>query len=165
MDSSLSIIGSVASIVSAFWAFFEARKARKSANEVMKYQKEIKTRIESSALDRLHDETKSVLHKVSYFGPSCNMTSIRGKSAQNVALEVEEYTRLLREHSVHFDDLNIKNKIDKICNELMPNVKGLSEGVSFDDKKKYGSNIYLLIERLLPITNATRQSIALKQNI
>jgi hypothetical protein len=163
MDSTISIIGSVASIGSAIWAFIEAKKAKNAASEIKKYRSEIETRIESSSLQRIYEEIKRILYKVSSFGPSSNATSVRGKNAQDVAKEVEEFARILLESSVHFRDFYSKEAIRISCKSLPNLIKGLAEADSFNDKKKHGSEIYQIIESLLPIIKATCQNLTLKE--
>jgi len=157
----LYVIGAVASIGCAIWAFFEAKSARKAAKGIQKYHTAIEKRIEATAINKIHDQTKLLLQKVSCVGYSSTEVSIKGLNQQDIAREVEEYARLLREHMNHFNDAKTKQKICKLCNELPTHIKGLAAATTFLDTKRYGSEIYRLIDSILPFTRATSQSLTL----
>jgi uncharacterized C2H2 Zn-finger protein len=145
----ISIIGSVASIGSAIWAFIEGKKAASSATKAEKVRDEIIERRKIVEISQVHAETSRILKIASKVGPSCNPPLLRGVNCGAIAKEVEEYSRYINEHSSHFTDL-FENKAKELCNQLRPDIEALSEAKSFEDKKATGMNIYYKIDGFMP---------------
>ncbi|WP_201534104.1 hypothetical protein [Psychrobacter immobilis] len=65
MESLLSLLGSVASIGAAIWAYIEARKAAVSASEVEKVRNGMIDRRRLGEVSKVHAQTDKVLSVVS----------------------------------------------------------------------------------------------------
>ncbi|MGR6863420.1 hypothetical protein ACU5EH_25485 [Aliivibrio salmonicida] len=156
-ESVISVIGSVASIGAAIWAFIEANKASKSATKAEKVKGELVERRKLVEVSQIHAETSRILKTVSTVGPSCNASLLRGVNCANIAKEVEEYCRYINEQSSHFSDF-FDNKAKELCGSVRPQVELLSEAKSFDDKKNAGKNIYYLIDDFMPFVKGLSDS-------
>ena len=149
-ESTLSIIGSVASIGGGIWAYLEAKKAKSSASKAELVKKEIVERRKLVEVSQIHAETSRILKTVSKVGPSCTSSLLRGVNCANIAHEVEEYCRYLNEQSAYFSDF-FDNKAKELCLAIRPQVEVLSEAKTFEDKKSSGKNIYYLIDDFMPV--------------
>ena len=145
----ISVIGSLASIAAAIWAFIEARKASKAATKAENVKDEIIERRKIVEVSQVHAETSRILKIVSKVGPSCNQSLLRGVNCGSIAKEVEEYSRFINEHSSHFTDF-FENKAKELCEQLNPDIESLSEAKSFEDKKESGKSIYYKINSFMP---------------
>ena len=99
MESFISIIGSIASIGAAIWAFVEARKSAKAATKAEVLRDELIHRRTMVEVSQVHSETKRVLSIVSKVGPSCNTKLLKGVNCAEVAKEVEVYSSFIFEQS------------------------------------------------------------------
>lgn len=150
LDNTLSVIGSIISIVSAIWAFFEARKALGAASRAEEVRDQIIERRIIVEVSRVYAETTRILKTVSAVGPSCNQALLRGVSTALIAKEIEEYARFLNEQSVHFSDA-FDNRAKELCSDLREDIEALADAKSFDEKKNAGKRIYYKINNFLPI--------------
>jgi hypothetical protein len=150
MDSTLSILGSLASIAGAIWAFKEARSSAKSATQAKALHDEIIHRRKMLEVSQIHSDTKRILSVVSKVGPSTNARMLRGVNGAEIAKEVEEYTRALLEQSAHFSEA-FGNDARSLCENLRPEIEKLAEAIPPQDKKTHGMSIYYQIENFMPI--------------
>lgn len=158
----VSVIGSIASIAGAVWAFVEARKSSRAATKAEKVKDEIVSRRKLIEVSQVHVETKRILSRVSTVGPACNPSLLRGITGSSIAKDVEEYSRYLNEHSSHFDDF-FHNKAKELCQNLRPDIEALSEAESGDDIKSFGTSIYYKINGFMPL--AKKLSDERKENV
>jgi hypothetical protein len=150
MDSPLSILGSLASIGAAVWAFVEARKAARAASAAETMRDEIVDRRRLIEVSQVHADTKRVLVAVSDVGPSTNSKLLRGVDAAKIARQVEEYTRSLSEQSAHFSDF-FGNEARALCERLRPDIEKLAEATTPEEKKAAGKSIYYAISAFVSI--------------
>lgn len=153
----MSIIGSIASILGAVWAYAEARKAESSATKAETVRDEIIERRKIVEVSQVHTETNRILKVVSTVGPSCNPSYLKGVNCGAIAKDVEEYSRYINEHSSHFTDY-FENKAQELCGNLHPDIELLSEAKSFEDKKSAGKSIYYKINSFLPFVKELADS-------
>jgi hypothetical protein len=153
MEIWISIIGSIASIGGAIWAWYQAVDAAKSATKAEKVKREIIERRKIVELSQVYKETTRILQIVSKVGPSCNSSTIRGVNCSHIATEVSEYSRFLNEHSSHFTDL-FENKAKDLCVSIKDDIENLAEAKTFDDKKGAGKCIYYKIDDFAPIVKS-----------
>ena len=146
----ISVIGSIASIGGAIWAYTEAKKAKLSATKAEIIKIEMVDRRKLVEVSQVHSETSRILKTVSAVGPACNSSIIRGINCANIAKDVEEYCRFINEQSSHFTDF-FDNKAQQLCEALKEDIENLSEAKVFEDKKKAGKNIYYLINEFMPV--------------
>lgn len=149
IETWISIIGSIASIGGAVWAFVEAKKAALSANKAETVRDEIIARRKIVEISIVYAETTRILRSVSRVGPSCNESLLIGVNCDAIAKEVEEYSRFINEHSSYFTDLFV-NMAKDLCKQLYPDIEALSEAQSFADKKSAGKSIYYKINTFMP---------------
>jgi len=153
IETWISIIGSVASIGGAVWAFREAKNASLSATQAEKVRDEIIERRKIIEVSQVHTETSRILKIVSNVGPSCNPSMLKGVNCGNIAKDVEEYARFINEHSSYFTCF-FENEAKELCTSLNGDIEELSEAKSFDDKKKAGKSIYYKINNFMPTVKA-----------
>lgn len=149
MEDLLSILGSVASIGAAIWAFIEAGNAAESASQAAVVRNEMIGRRRLVEVSKVHAQTDRVLSVVSKIGPSCNVRKLKGVDFHGIAKEVEEYARYLNEQSSNFSDLFI-NKACSLCDELKGDIEALSEASDPETIKEIGKRIYYKINSFMP---------------
>ena len=149
METMLSILGSIASIGAAIWAFYEARQAAKSATKAETVRNEMIHRRKMVEVNQVHSETKRILNVVSKVGPSCNSKLIKGVNCADIAKEVEEYSRFINEQSSHFTTF-FENNAKELCEDLKDDIESLAEAKIFEDKKSAGKSIYYKIYNFMP---------------
>jgi len=149
----LYILGSIASIVGALWALYEAQQSRGYANQAKEARDEVVQRRGMIEVSQIHAETSRILRRLSVVGPSCSTKSIRGVDCAGVAGEVEEYARALNEQSSHFSDM-FDNQARALCADLRDDIEALSEAKDFDSKKGAGKSIYYKIYAFMPLVKA-----------
>ena len=153
METWISIIGSIASIGGAIWAWYQAVEATKSASKAEKVKGEIIERRKIVEVSQVHKETTRILQIVSKVGPSCNASTIRGVNCSHITTEVSEYSRFLNEHSSYFTDF-FENKAKDLCSSIKEDIEKLAEAKTFDDKKSVGKSIYYKIDEFVPIVKS-----------
>lgn len=153
MESWLSILGSLASIGGAIWAYFQARRSRTFAEQAKAIRDELVERRKVIEVSKVHAETTRILRLVSNVGPTCTPTSLKTVKCSEIAKEVEEYTRLLNEQGTHFTYM-LDNQARKLCEDLKPDIEALAEANDFDSKKSAGKSIYYKIDDFMPLVKA-----------
>ncbi|MEZ8093327.1 hypothetical protein ACED51_04505 [Photobacterium swingsii] len=149
IETWISVVGSIASICGAIWAFIEAGKASNAATKAENVKDEIIERRKLVEVSQVYAETSRILKVVSKVGPSCNQSLLRGVNCGTIAKDAEEYSRFINEHSSHFTDF-FENKARELCEQLHPFIEGLSEAKTFEDKKAAGKSIYYKINAFMP---------------
>jgi len=150
MESWLSVLGAIASIGGAIWAYVQARRARTFAEQAKAVRDELVERRKVIEISQVYIETTRILRCVSNVGPTCTPTSIKTVKCHEIAKEVEEYTRLLNEQSTHFTHM-LDNQAQKLCEDLKPDIEALAEAKEFDSKKSAGKSIYYKIDDFMPL--------------
>lgn len=150
MDSPLSILGSLASIGAAIWAFIEAKKAARAATRAAAMRDEIIHRRGLIEVSQVYADTKRILAVAAEVGPTTNAKLLRGVDTSNTARQIEEYARLLLEQSSHFSDL-FGNEARTLCERLRPDIESLAEATTPEQKKAAGKSIYYCISAFMPI--------------
>lgn len=149
IENAISVIGSIASIGGAIWAFFEAKKSTDAATKSELLHSELIHRREMIEVSIVHEETKRILGVVSKVGPSCNAQLIKGVNCADIAKEVEVYARFILEQSEHFTDF-FDNKARELCDDLTDDIEALSEATNFEQIKNCGKKIYYKIQNFMP---------------
>ncbi len=150
MDAVLSILSSIASILGAVWAFYEARKAARSASASEQARDELIDRRKLAELAQVHAETKRVLNLVAKVGSTATPQLVRGVNCADIAREVESYASMLLELRSHFSDL-YADRATELRDDLRLDISGLAEARTFEDKKRFGQSIYFKVENFTPV--------------
>lgn len=153
MEKWLSILGSIASIGGAVWAWYHAVQASKSASKAELVKSEIIERRKIVEVSQVYRETTRVLSILSKVGPSCNASTLRGVNCSHIATEVAEFSRFINEHSQYFSEL-FENKAKKLCKSIKDDIEKLAEAKDFDEKKNAGKTIYYKIDEFLPVVKS-----------
>ncbi len=149
METFLSIVGSVASIFGAIWAWVEAKKAARSADAAERVRQELVDRRKLVEVAQIHSEIKRVLGVVAKVGPTSTPQLVRGLNCADIAREVETFAAMLLERGSHFSDLSDHAMVMR--DDLRADIEGLAEAKTFEDKKRYGKSIYYKIESFTPV--------------
>ena len=153
MDSWLSILGSIASIGGAIYAYHQAGQSRKYATEAEQLRDELVNRRKLVEVSQVHAETNRILKVVSRVGPTCVPSSIKGIHVASIAQEVEEYSRFLNAQSSHFSEF-FSNRASELCATLKDDIETLSEASEFETIKATGKSIYYKINEFLPVVKS-----------
>lgn len=149
-DSWLSIIGSVASIGGAAWAFYQAKEAEGFAKKAESIKNEIVQHRVIVEVSQVYQESSRILKVISQVGPTCTKKSVRGLDVTSIAKSIEEYARFINEHSGHFNE-KLRNAATELCCNLRTCIEELAEAEGFDSQKEAGKKIYYLIDAFMPI--------------
>ncbi len=150
MDTFLSIVSSIVSIVAAIWAWVEARNASSSATAAERVREELADRRKLAEVAQIHSEIKRVLGVVSRVGPTSTPQLVRGLNCADIAREVETFVAMLLERGSHFTDL-YSDRATELRSDLRVDIEGLAEAQTFEDKKRHGKSIYYKIESFTPV--------------
>ena len=145
METVLSIVGSIISILSGIWAFIQAKKATRSADAAKRVLQEVVDRRKLTEIVQIHTEIKRVLNVVARVGPTSTPQLMKGVNCADIAREVETFVAMLQEQRSHFSDL-YSDRATELRNDLKLDIEGLSEAKIFEDKKRFGKSIYYKIE-------------------
>lgn len=164
-ETIVSVVGSIASIGGAIWAFVEADKAAKSVTKAESVRDEIINRRELIEVSKVHSETTRILKVASRVGPSSDLRRLTGFNAPEIASEIEEYVRFLSEHSSHFSEL-FENTARDLCDSLRDDISVLADARDPQSIKDIGKVIYNKIHGFLPtvkmISDLKRESVSVK---
>ncbi|MFQ2271203.1 hypothetical protein [Aeromonas enteropelogenes] len=165
LETIVSVVGSIASIGGAIWAFVEADKAAKSVTKAESVRDEIVNRRELIEVSKVHSETTRILKVASRVGPSSDLRRLTGFNAPEIASEIEEYVRFLSEHSSHFSEL-FENTARDLCDSLKDDISVLADARDPQSIKDIGKIIYNKIHGFLPtakmISDLKRESMSVK---
>ena len=150
MEAFLSIIGSIASIFGAIWALKEAKNAARYANAAERARREMVDRRNVAEVAQVHAEIKRILNLVARVGPTSTSQLMKGVNCADIAREVEAFVAMLLERRSHFSDV-YGDRATELRNDLRADIEGLAEAKTFDDKKRFGKNIYYRIENFTPV--------------
>lgn len=150
IDAALSVLGSVASIGAALWAFIEARRARRSAEKAETVRNELIDRRHLVEVSQLLPETRRILQSVSRVGPASTEKKLRGIDCAEIASEVDEYSRLIGELEAHFV-ADFQNSARELRAELRGDISALADAKTFERKKSAGMLIHEKIDNFLPL--------------
>lgn len=164
-EAIISVIGSLASIGGAIWAFVEADKAAKSVTKAESVRDELINRRELIEISKVHSETTRILKVASRVGPSSDLRRLTGFNAPEVASEIEEYVRFLSEHSSYFSEL-FENTARDLCDSLKDDIAVLADARDPKSIKDIGKVIYNKIHGFLAtakmISDLKRESVSVK---
>lgn len=149
IEATLSVLGSIASIGAAIWAFIEAKKARRAADKAETVRGELIDRRKLVEVSQLLTETRRVMQSVSRVGPACTEKKIKGVDCAEIAREVEEYCRSLGDMESHFV-VDFRSHARKLRSDLIADISELADAVSFEQKKAAGMRIYEKIDNFSP---------------
>jgi hypothetical protein len=149
IEATLSVLGSIASIGAAIWAFIEAKKARRAADKAETVRGELIDRRKLVEVSQLLTETRRVMQSVSRVGPACTEKKIKGVDCSEIAREVEEYCRLLGDMESHFA-VDFRSQAQKLRADLIADISELAGAVGFEQKKGAGMRIYEKIDSFSP---------------
>ena len=150
MEAFLSIVGSIASIFSAIWAFREAKNAARAADAAERTRREMVDRRDLAEVAQIHAEIKRILSLVARVGPTSTAQLIKGVNCADIAREVEVFIAMLLERRSHFSDF-YGDRATELRNDLRTDIEGLAEAKTFEDKKRFGKSIYYRIENFTPV--------------
>lgn len=149
IEATLSVLGSIASIGAAIWAFIEAKNARRAADKAETVRGELIDRRKLVEVSQLLTETRRVMQSVSRVGPACTEKKIKGVDCSEIAREVEEYCRLLGDMESHFV-VDFRSQAQKLRADLIADIRELADAVGFEQKKAAGMRIYGKIDGFSP---------------
>lgn len=144
----IGLVGSIASIVSAGWAWIQANRAKQAASDAARFRGEIINRRELIENSHIYKETKSIQNRILALGPKCSTMSAKGIDCAELAESVLRYSSMLQEHTSNFPDAT-KVIIASFATNVKPLIDKLARAKRFDEKKNVGTEIYFLLEPLL----------------
>lgn len=150
METFLSILGSLASIIGAIWSLREAKNAAHSAEAAKHFHQQIVERRNLAEVAQIHTETMRIRSLVARVGPTSTAQLLKGVNCADIAREVEAFVATLLERRSHFSDL-YGDRATELRDDLRMDIEGLAEAKSFEDKKRFGKSIYYKIENFTPI--------------
>ena len=152
IEAALSVLGSIASIGAAIWSYIEAKKASKAATKAEQVRSEMIDRRKLVEVSQLLVETRRVLQSVSRVGPACTERKLKGIDCSEIARDVEQYSRLLGEHEIHFY-VAFQNQARQLRAALVPDIQSLASATLFEEKKAAGMRLYEKIDNFSPTVN------------
>ena len=139
MDSTLTIIGTIASIIGALVSIIYASKAKDAAKRI---RAQLIDQRKTSEISKIQASCKKALGSMVKYGPACTPTSLSGISTEKDSFDVQEFILLIREHRTHFDNKTL-NEADEFCNVLIPLLESFANSSTTEDQQKFGKQIVM----------------------
>lgn len=149
MDLIYTIIGTIASILGALISIFEAFRSKRYANEIKKIRDSIVLKRETIEVSNIHQETKSILDRISRIGPSSNFQTLRGIRLNEITSHLEKFILLLIEQRNHFN-ISSENIAITTSDQLKPLLEELSKAKEPKEIQEKGKQVYYTILTFLP---------------
>lgn len=140
MDSTLTIVGTIASIVGAWISWNQASKAKDAAQEVKRVRTQLIDQRKTSELSKIQASCRKALDSMVKYGPASTPTGLAGNSTAKDSFDVQEFILLIKEHSTHFGN-KTPNEADEFCNILMPLLESFANSSAIEDQMKYGKQL------------------------
>lgn len=148
-DNGLSVVGSIASIGAAIWAFVEARKAMAAASKAETIKNEMIDRRQLVEASKIHSETERVISKVSQIGPASRVEVLSGINIDDILNEVQSFSTFIIAQSEQYDD-NFKRTVKKLNKDLQTDIDKLSQSTLEYEYKQIGTKIFSALQGFLP---------------
>jgi len=145
----IGLIGSVASIGAAIWAFIEARKASGSASAAEKIRLELINRRKLVEASQFYREANRAISSLTAVGPTSSASSVRGIDCSRISTQALEFITFLNTHREELPSL-LKTKVGALVVNTKKDLATLAEAKTFDEKKSAGSAIYYQIAAIMP---------------
>lgn len=155
----IEIIGSVASIVGALWAFWEARKASKNARIAVSIRNQLVEKKVAKELNEILYETKQILFKFSKYRYTDKDDKLRGINPKEDAISMQNYLNKLVEHNNHFngEEKRVYEKARKRINSSLDNL--ITDDLK--QQRKIGKEI---IEDLNQIISLIKHKVSIEES-
>jgi hypothetical protein len=140
MDSTLTIIGTLASIVGAWISWNQASKAKDAAQEAKRIRTQLVDKRKTSELSKIQVSCKKALDSMFKYGPASTPTSLAGNSTEKDSFDVQEFILLIKEHATHFGN-KTPNEADEFCKVLTPLLESFANSSAIEDQMKYGKQL------------------------
>lgn len=134
----IAIIGAIASIIGAYFAFWQASKAKDSASEAKRARSQLIDNRKASELTIIQASCKTALNSTKKY--ALITPYLDGASPVNDSKDVQDFIFLLKEHRAYFGNKN-PNEADEFCNALTPLLENFSKSSSPDEYQIYGKQI------------------------
>jgi hypothetical protein len=138
MNFTLTIIGTLASIVGAWISWNQASKAKDAANEVKRIRIQMIDQRKTSELSRIQASCKKALDSITKYGPASTLISLSGNSTVKDSSDVQEFMTILKEHTTHFSDKTVND----FFNVLTPILESFANSSAAEDQQKYGKQLW-----------------------
>lgn len=153
-ESTLSIVGSIASIVSVIGAVIAALKSRKWAKESQNIRDQLIVRRNLSEVAVLRSESKRVLNIVAEIGPASNPRKLRGMNGSVIASEVQKLIAVLLESRSALPE-SVRTATDSLSNNIRKYIEQLAQSTQPIDLKTHGTKIFYLLQSYVPLLKET----------
>jgi hypothetical protein len=147
--NTISVLGSIASVGAAIWAFIEARKSMAAASKAETIKNEMIDRRQLVEASKIHSETERVISKVSQIGPASRVAVLSGINIDDILNEVQGYSTFIIAQSEQYDD-KFKRAVKKLNTDLQANIAELSKSTLEEDYKRIGTQIFNALQGFLP---------------
>ena len=136
----ITIIGAIASIIGAGFAYWQASKAKGSADEAKSVRAQLIDHRKASELSKIQASCKKALNSMTKYGAASTASSLDGIDTQNDSFNVQEFIILTKEHRAYFGNKRV-NKADEFCNALTPLLDDFAQASTPDNQRKYGKQL------------------------
>jgi len=157
--AAISIIGSIASIFGAVWAWRQSISATSAAEEAKRIKDQVFTLTDISDLSEvkaIYDASQKTVRKYACRGEK-DIAGVDGTQAQQ---DVEAIYKLMEKLN-GMKHLLPEGSVEEVSKSLEDPLQGLVSASSPAEMKKYGKEIYDHLQPLLPLV---RREILKKQN-
>lgn len=102
--TAFSVLGSIASIIGAYWAFKEARKSKSFSELSKSIRNELISRRNLVESSTLLDETQKLINRLGKIGPSIDLKKLKGFDFKPLIEYITEYQTLLTKYGDQGND-------------------------------------------------------------
>lgn len=154
MNQIISDFGTIISIVSGIFAFWQAHKAHLSASKAEKIYNFLNKNHNITKLSILISENNRILSIIGKYGPAATIDSIAGSDLKNDAYIIQQYIITLKDNLMLFKD--DQKYIITIC-EYLENTLPLFVK-SYDNSLQYGKIFFRKLSTLSIIINRNKEA-------
>lgn len=138
----LSIIGSIASIGGAFWAWYEAKKSSNSASKAEEIKTQLINQRKTAELSEIKPLLASAIESIKHYNTK-TVTTLAGLGEQSISKEAEaEKVQSLLSKVVEFSDYFQDGFAQQFYDDSNKSLQEFLSSTEASDTKKYGSDLH-----------------------
>ena len=149
-----TIVGTIASLIGAIIAIWQASKAKSAASEAERVKEQIIDHRQTYELSNIQISCKKAQKIMAKYGPASSTNSLSGIDSEDDAKEVQEFLLLVTEHRDYFKHKlkpELWNEADALCNKIHPIINELVDDSESKAVKERGTKILLELNKFSSI--------------
>lgn len=157
MEVIITVVGTLASVASAIFAWRQAETARDSANKAEEIRTQLISHRKTSELSELKVALGKAQTAMTKYGPASAKSSLQGVNQARDASDVQDFLLSLKENRNLFQRNGI-NSADILCTRLYELIATFSSATTSSNKKEAGTELLEAINSFSPVVKQALDS-------